>query len=178
MVWPVRQPAVSGVPWHCWRAIARAATSIAGLCRKTPAFCSEATSDHTSRSSALSPAHACRKNSLRSAGGRSSTACSRSSTRCQRSDSIACLAGQLAIEPGPGGAPIAHHGDGRYFKHLGRLFHTESAKESHLDDLHFAWIEPRQGVQSVVQRHQVAAALVAAHHGRLFRSEEHTSELQ
>src|SRR6266705_2636996 len=146
MVWPVREPVVSGVSWFCFRAIARAATSIAGLSRKLPASCCEASSDRTSRSSASSPSHACRKHPARSPGGCSNAACSRSSTRFHRSESIICPAAQFVVEPRLGGAPVAHHGDRRYFEHLGRLFHAESPKETHFDNLHFAWIELRQPV--------------------------------
>src|SRR6266404_1164093 len=128
MVWPVREPAVSSVSLFCLKAIACAATSIAGLSRKLPASCCEASSDRTSRSSGSSPAHACRKNASRSSGGRSSTDCSRLSTCFHRSESIAPPTAQFAVEPRFGGAPVAHHGDGRYFEHLGGLFHAESAK--------------------------------------------------
>ena len=70
---------------------------------------------------------------------------------------------QFAIEPGLGGAPVAHHSDWRYLEHLGRFFHAESAKEAHFDNLYFARIEPRQRVHRVIQRHQVRGT-VAAHH--------------
>ena len=69
-------------------AIARAATSIAGLSRKLPASCCEASSDWTSRSSSASPAHAWRRNSARSPGGRSKAACSSLSTCFHRAESI------------------------------------------------------------------------------------------
>src|ERR1035438_7944768 len=127
---------LSVATWSCLGASARAATSIAGLSRKLPACCCDASSDRTSRSSASSPAHASCKNSARPPGGRSNAACNRLSTRRQRSESIGCPAGQFAIEPGLGGAPIAHDGDRRYLEHLRRFFHAESAKEAHFDDLH------------------------------------------
>src|SRR5437867_149045 len=116
-------------------AMARAATSIAGLSRKLPASCREASSDRTSRSSASSPAHACRKNSARSSGGRSNAARRSLSTCFQCSESIACPAGQFAIEPRFGGAPITHHRDRRYLEHLRRLFHAETAKYTTAPDL-------------------------------------------
>src|SRR2546427_2693230 len=124
MVWPAREPEVSGVSLFCLRAIARAATSIAGLSRKLPACCFDDSRERTSRSSALWPAHACRRSASRSWGGSSSADCSRLSTCFHRSESIACPAGQLSVKPGLGGAPVAHHGDGRYFEHLGCLFHA------------------------------------------------------
>src|ERR1017187_5885457 len=148
----------------------RAATSIAGLSRKLPACCCELSRERTSRSSASSPPHECRRNASRSAGGRSSAACSRLSTCFHTSESIVCPAGQFAIEPGLSGAPIAHHGDGRYVEHFGCLFHAESAKETHFHHLHFACVEPRQRVQGVIQRHQVRSP-VAAHHGRLVQGD-------
>src|SRR5216684_9068899 len=104
---------------------------MAGLFRKLPASCCDISRERTSRSSASSPAHACRRNASRSSGGRSSTNCSRLSTCFHRSESIAGPAPQFAIEPRLGGAPVAHHGDGRNFEHLGSLFHVESAKKAH-----------------------------------------------
>ena len=150
---------------------ARAATSIAGLSRKLPASCCEASSERTSRSSASSPAQACRRNAVALLGR----------TLQRRLQQVIDLfpsfgihrsvpAGQFAIEPRLGGAPIAHHGDGRYFEHFGRLLHAESAKEAHFDDLHFARIEPRQRVHRVIQRYQVRGP-VAAHHGCLFQGD-------
>src|SRR5579871_1023036 len=173
MVWPVRDAEVCNSRSMSGRwAMAFAATSIAGLNRNPPAASSEATSDRTSLSSASSPAQACRKNSARSTGGRSSAACSRSSTRLQRSDSIARRpsrpTGQFAVEPRPGGTPIAHHGDRRDFEHFRGLFHTESAKEAHFDYLHLAGILPRQRVHRVIQGYQVGSPIVA-HHGRFFQ---------
>src|SRR5271166_4511678 len=134
MVRPISEPPPSGVLLFCPEAIARAATSIAGLSRKLPAACCDASRERTSRSSASSPPHACRRNASRSSGRRSSADCSRPSICFHRSESIGCLARQFAIEPGLGGAPVAHHGDGRYFEHLGRLFHAEPAKEAHFYD--------------------------------------------
>src|SRR5208337_283501 len=137
MVWPIREPPVSGVSLLCSRARARAAASIAGLSRKLPASCCDFSRERTSCSKASSPAHARRRNASRSSGGRSSTDCSRPSTCFHRSESIARPARQFAVEPCLGGAPVAHHGDGRYFEHLSRFFHAESAKETHFYDLHF-----------------------------------------
>src|SRR5881628_3983367 len=167
MVWPILLSCAS-VP--CLTAIARAATSIAGFSRKLAASCWEASSDRTSRSSASSPAQACRKNSARAAGGRSNAACSSLSTCFHWSEFIACLAAQFAVEPRLGGAPIAHHRDRRYLERLRRLFHAESAKEAHFDNLHFAWIEPRQRVHRVIERHQVRGP-GSAYHGRLFQGD-------
>src|ERR1017187_9963648 len=141
MVRPTGESAPSGASSLRWCAIARAATSIAGLSRKLSACCCEASSDRTSRSRASSPAHEWLRKESRSPGARSNAACNRLSTRFHRSESIGCSAGQFAIEPRLGGAPIAHHGDGRHFEHFGSLFHAESAKEAHFDHLHFAWIE-------------------------------------
>src|SRR5271165_5950931 len=166
MVWPIREPPVSGASLFCSRARARAAASIAGLSRKLPASCCDFSSERTSRSRASSPAHACRRNASRSPGGRSSTDCSRLSTCFHRSESIARPARQFAVEPGLGGAPVAHHGDGRYLEDLSRLFHAESTKEAHFYDLYLAGIEPRQSVHRGIQRDQVRGP-VAAHHGRL-----------
>src|SRR5439155_11803457 len=126
--------------------------------------------DRTSRSSASSPAHACSRNASRSSGGRSSTDCSSLSSCFHLSESIACPARQLAVEPNLGGAPLAPHGNRRYFEHFGRLFHAEAAKEAHFDDLHFTRIEPRQRVHGVIERHQVRGP-VAAHHSRLFQGD-------
>src|SRR5271169_1471823 len=130
MVWPIREPPVSGVSLFCSRARARAAASIAGFSRKLPASCCDFSRERTSRSTASSPAHACRRNASRSSGGRSSADCSRLSTCFQRSASIGRPARQFAVKPGLGGAPVAHHGDGRYFEHLSRLFHAEVLKVS------------------------------------------------
>src|SRR5271166_4839401 len=168
MVWPMREPPPSVVPLFCPEANARAATSIAGLSRKLPAACCDASNERISRSRTSSPAHACRRNASRSSGGRSSADCSRPSTCFQRSESIGRPARQFAVEPSLGGAPVAHHGDGRYFEHLSRLFHAESAKEAHLDDLHLARIEPRQRIHRGIECHQVRGP-VAAHHGCLFQ---------
>src|ERR1700736_5540321 len=165
MVWPVRKPALSSLT-----AMARAATFIAGLSRKLPASSCEASSDRTSRSSDSSPPQACFKNSARSAGGRSNADCNRLSTRFHSSESIICPGGQFAIEPGLGGAPIAHYGDGRDFEHLGRFCDAEPAKEAHFHHLHFTWIHLRQRVQCIIQRHQVRGP-VAAHHGRLIQGQ-------
>src|ERR1022692_3610932 len=152
--------------WLCPRAMARAATSIAGFCRNLPACSSDTSRERTSRSSISSPAHADRRNASRSSGARSSTDCRTSSTCFQRSESIVSPARQFAVEPGPGRPPVALHRDSRYLEHLRRLFHAESAKEAHFDNLHLAWIDPRQSVHCVVERHQVRV-LVAVHHGCL-----------
>src|SRR5260370_39240713 len=125
---------------------------MAGLSRKLPASCCDISRERTSRSSASSPADACRRNASRSSGGRPSTDCSRLSTCFHRSESIGRPAGQFAVQPGLSRAPVAHHRDGRYFEHLGGLLYTKSAKEAHFDDLRFAWIEPRERVQAVIER--------------------------
>src|SRR5208282_60008 len=151
----------------CW-ARDRAAASIAGLSRKLPACCCAVSRERTSRSRSSSAPHAFRRNASRSSGVCSNTACSRLSIFFQRSESIDRTARELSIEPGLGGAPVPHHGDGRYLEHLGRLFYAESAKEAHFDDLHLTRIEPRQRVHRIVERHQVRRS-VAAHHGRLFQ---------
>src|SRR5271165_5993152 len=170
MVWPIREPPVSGASLFCSRARARAAASIAGLSKKLPAACCEVSRERTSRSRASSPAHAFRRNASRSSGGSSSTDCNRPSTCFHRSASIGCPARQFAVEPGLGGAPVAHHGDGRYFEHLSRLFHTEAAKEAHFYDLYLAGIEPRQRFHRGVERHQVRGP-VAAYHRRLIQGD-------
>src|SRR5437867_6188264 len=154
----------------CLRASARAATSSAGFSRNLPARSSDVSSERTSRSSASSPAHACRRNASRSSVARSRTACSMSSTCFRRSESIGGPAGQLAVEPGPGRPPVPLHGDSRYSEHLGSLFHAESAKEAHFDNLHFAWIDSRQCVHRVIERQQVHV-LIAAHDGCLFQGD-------
>src|SRR5271165_1722807 len=168
MVRSIREPPVSALSLLCSRARARAAASIAGLSRKLPASCCDFSRERPSRSRASSPAHASRRNASRSPGGRSSTDCSRLSTCFHRSESIDSPARQFAVEPGLGGAPVAHHSDGRHFEHLSRLFHTESAKEAHFDDLHFASIEFSQLIHCVVERNQIRSP-VAAHDGRIFQ---------
>src|SRR5579863_3850211 len=145
MVRPIGES--SGCRWLpvfcCW-ARDRAASSIAGFSRKLPACCCAVSRERTSRSRSSSAPHAFRRNASRSSGGRSNTTCSRPSTCFQRSESIGRAAAQFAVEPSLGGAPIAHHGDGRDFEHLGRLFYAEAAKETHFDDLHLTQIEQRQ----------------------------------
>src|SRR5271165_2125688 len=170
MVRSIREPPVSALSLLCSRARARAAASIAGLSRKLPASCCDFSRERTSRSRASSPAHASRRNASRSPGGRSSTDCSRLSTCFHRSESIDSPARQFAVEPGLGGAPVAHHGDGRHFEHLSRFFHAESAKEAHFYHLYLAGIEPRQSFHRSIQRHQVRGP-VAAHHGRLVQGD-------
>jgi hypothetical protein len=54
-----------------------------------------------------------------------------------------------------GGAPIAHHSDGRDFEHFGCLFHAEPAKEAHFDYLHFARIEPGERNHGIVERDNI-----------------------
>src|ERR1022692_1927276 len=152
--------------WLCPRAMARAATSIAGFCRNLPACSSDASRERTSRSSVSSPAHADRRNTSRSSGGRSNADCRTSLTCFHRSESIVGPASQFAVEPGPGRPPVALHGNRRYFEYLGSLFDAESAKEAHFDNLHLAWVDPRQSVHGVVERHQVRV-LVAFHQGCL-----------
>src|ERR1019366_5440915 len=152
------------------RARAPAATSIAGFCRNPPACSSDVSRERTSRSSASSPAHACRRNASRSSGGRSSTDCNTPSTCFHRSESIGGPASQLAVEPCPGRTPVALHGDSRYFEHFGSLFHAESAKKAHFNNLHLAGIDPRQRVHGVVERHQIRA-LIATNDGGLFQGD-------
>src|ERR1022692_2145872 len=167
MVRPIRGSPPSA-PSLCWPASASAATSIAGPSRKLPASPANISRERSSRSSGSSPAHACRRNASRSPGERSSANCSRLSSCFQRSEFIACPDGQFAVEPEFGGAPVAPDCDERYFEHFGRLFHAESAKEAHFDDLHFAWIEPPQRVHRVIERDEVGGP-VAAHQSRLFQ---------
>src|ERR1017187_6390105 len=150
--------------WLCPRAMARAATSIAAFSRNPPARSSDASRERTSRSSVSSPAQADRRNASRSSGGRSNADCRTSLTCFHRSESIVGPASQFAVEPGPGRPPVALHGNRRYFEHLGSLFDAESAKEAHFDNLHLAWVDPRQSVHGVVERHQVRV-LAAVHHG-------------
>src|ERR1017187_4464999 len=166
MIRPIGKSLLSCVSLLCWRAIARAASSMAGLSRKLPACCCAVSRERTSRSSAWSAAHAFRRNASRSSGGRSSTDGNRLATCFHRSLSIPCPGHKLPVEPGFGGAPVAHHGDRRYFKYLSRLFHAESAKKTHFDNLHFARIELSQQVHGVIERHQIGKPF-AAHHGRL-----------
>src|SRR5437773_1748400 len=170
MVRPLNESAPSSVDLLCWRARARAATSIAGSSRNLPTRRSDVSRDRTSRSRASSPEHAWRRNGSRSSGGRSSTDCSMSSTCFHRSEFICGPAGQLAVEPGPGRPPVALNSDSRYFEHLGSLFHAESAKEAHFHNLHFAWIDSRQPVHRVIERQQVHV-LIAAHDGCLFQGD-------
>src|ERR1022692_2071404 len=155
MVRPIRRSAPASASSFCPRARALAATSSAGFSRNLPASASTVSRERTSRSSAWSPAHARRRNESRSSGARSSTDCSMSSACFQRSESIGDHASQFAVEPEFGGPPVALHCDSRYFEHFGSLFHTESAKKAHFDNLHLAWIDPRQPVHCVVERHQV-----------------------
>src|SRR6266699_3509737 len=164
MVWPIRE----SPPSCCWRARALAATSSAGFSRNFPACSSDINRERTSRSSARSPPHACRRNASRSSGARSITDCSTLSTCFHRSESISGPASQFAVEPGPGRPPIALHGNSRYFEHLGSLFHAEPAKEAHFDNLHFARIDPRERVHGVVELHQIRV-LAAAHDGSFFQ---------
>src|SRR5271157_2599911 len=170
MVWPIGESPVSRSSLLWSRARARAAASIAGFSRKSPAFCCDVSRERTSRSSASSAAHACRRNASRSSGGHSSTDCNKLSTCSHRLLSIARHAGQFSVKPRLGGAPVAHHGEGRYFEHLSRLFHAESAKEAHFYHLYLAGIEPRQSVHRSIQRDQVRGP-VAAHHGRLVQGD-------
>src|SRR6266849_1811774 len=160
MVCPIRESSL------CRRAKSLAATSSAGLSRNLPACSSDASRERTSRSSVSSPAHACRRNASRSSGARSITDCNTSSTCFHRSESIGGPASQFAVEPGPGRPPVALHGDRRHFEHFGSLFHAESAKEAHFDNLHLAWIDLRERVHRGVELHQVRV-LVAAHDGCL-----------
>src|SRR5271167_3060627 len=157
---------LSCVPWSCFRASARAATSIAGLSRKAPASCCATNKERTSRSSVVSPPQARRKKASRRCRGCSSTACRMLSTCFQRSESIGRAAGQFPVEPSLGRAPVPHDGDGRYLEHLGRLFHVQSTKEAHFDDLYLTRIESRQRNHRLIERHQVRRS-VAAHDGRL-----------
>src|ERR1035437_7203573 len=174
MVRPIGKSALSCAAllgsWLCPRARARAATSIAAFSRNPPARSSEASRERTSRSSVSSPAHADRRNTSRSSGARSSADCRTSLTCLHRSESIVRPASQFAVEPGPGRPPVALHGNRRYFEHLGRLFVAESAKEAHFDNLHLAWIDPRQRVHCVVERHHIRV-LVAAHDNCLFQGD-------
>src|SRR5271156_1510114 len=152
----------------CFKASARAATSIAGLSRKAPASCCASNKERTSCSSFVSPPQARRRKAWRFRGGCSSTACRMLSTCFHRSRSIVLPAGQFPIEPGLGRVPVPHHRDGRYLEHFGCLLYAESSKEAHLDDLRLARIEPRQRVHRLIERHQVRR-LLAAHQGRLFQ---------
>src|ERR1700676_5424529 len=136
---------------------------MAGLSRKLPACCCARSRELTSSSSPLSPEHACLRNASRSSGARSSTDCSRLSTCCHRSESIRRFPGQFAVEPCLGRAPVAHHGYGRYFEYLRRLFHTESPEETQLDHLRFSGIHARESLQGIVQRNQVLVPFSPKH---------------
>src|SRR5689334_17231536 len=114
---------------------------MAGFSRKLLAGCSNVSRERASRSSRSSPAHACRRKASRSSGERSITACSSLSSCFHCSASIARPASQFAVQPELGNAPVAPHGGGRHFKYFGRLLQAESAKKTHLNDLHFAGIE-------------------------------------
>ncbi len=67
----------------------------------------------------------------------------------------------------------------RDLQHLCRFLHAESAEETHFDHLHFAWIQPRERVHCVIQRHQVRSP-AAVHDGCLFQRDllQLTSALQ
>src|SRR5215471_1425962 len=150
----------------CSPASSCAASWIAGLSRKLPACSCDVNSERTSRSSSVSPPQACCKNSPRSAGGCSSADWSRRSTCFHRSASIGGPSAHFPIEPSLRRAPVAHHGNRRYFEHLGGFFHAQPAEEAQLDHLHFAGIEPPQRVHRVIERCQVCGPL-ATHRGSL-----------
>src|ERR1700680_1198876 len=149
---PVRNRLTSWLSSLCSRAATCAASSIAGLSRNPPNFCSSVSRERASRSSRSLPAQASRKKASRSSGGRCNAACSSLSSCFPCSESIAWSAAEFPIKPELGDAPVAPHRCGRHFEHFGRLFHTESAKKAHFDDLHLARIEPGQCVQGIVER--------------------------
>src|SRR5271165_5804404 len=140
---------------------------MAGLSIKLPACRCEDNRDRTSPASASSPAHAWRRNASRSPLGHPSTACRRLSTCLKRSESIVWFGGQFPVEPGLGGAPVAHHRDGRYLEHLGCFFHREPPKKTHFNHLRLTLVEPRQRVHGVIERHHVRGA-AGVHYSRLF----------
>src|SRR5215471_14706503 len=162
----------------CSPASACAASWMAGLSRKLPACSCDVNSERTSRSSAASPPQARRKNSPRLAGGCSSADWSRLSTCFHRSASIGGPAAHFPIEPSLRRAPVSHHGNRRYFEHLGGFFHAQPAEEAHLDHLHFAGIEPLPRVHRVIERYQICGPL-APHRGSLVQRNvlQHTSAL-
>src|SRR5260370_29009767 len=128
---------------------------MAGVSRNRCVSSSNLSRERASHSSASSPEHVCRRNASRSLGGCARTAWSRLSSCLHRSLSTDSISTQFPVKPNFGDAPITPHGGGRDFEDFSRLLHTESAKEAHLNDLHFAWIEMGQRVHRVIERHQV-----------------------
>src|SRR5258706_7751508 len=178
MVRPTGEPAPSSPFSFDRRAIAFAATSMAGLSRKLSVSSSNFSRERASLSSASSPVHACRRNASRFSGERSRTAWSSLSSCLHRSGSIAPSAAEFAVKPQLGDAPVASHRGRRYFENFGRLLYAESAKEAHLDDLHFARIETGQCVQGIIERDKITLFVrrpIAAHNSDLFqRDMRHT----
>src|ERR1035437_4545863 len=153
--------------WPCARrsrTAACAAISIAGLSRNPSALCSRVNRERASRSSRSLPAHASRRKASRWLGGRCNAACNSLSSCFHCSESIARPAAEFAIKPELGYAPVAPHGGWRHFEYFGRLLNTESAKETHLDDLHLTRIETGQCIHCIIERHQ-ATSSIAGHDG-------------
>ena len=85
------------------------------------------------------------------------------------------FAGELAIQPDLGAAPVASHGHWRDLEHHGGLFDAETAEKSHFDDMHFARIDARKRVQRVIERHEVDARIDADEHGLIQRDMRHAA---
>src|SRR5438309_9030748 len=152
-----------------WRASDRAATSKAGLSKKVSASWCEDNRERSSHSSVLSPSHTSRTKVSRSPGGCCKADCSSSSMRCHCSDCIGSSTAHFTVEPRLCGAPVAHHSDRRDIQHFGRLLDAEAAEETHLHNLHFTRIEPRQSSHGIIERHQIGTPLAVYNRHRFQR---------
>ena len=110
---------------------------------------------HCASNSSASPAHCWRRNSACCSTGARSAACNSSSIRFQRSAFIGISVTHLAVQPGPSGAPVACHCDRRHFEYLGRFFEIQSTEESQLHNLCLAGVDFSQGLQSIIQCHNI-----------------------
>ena len=133
---------------------------MAGFATKSPACSWAASSDSTScRRSSSSP-----QALLRNAG----RLCARQLHRCvkQLADFLVPLGIhsrplQLPEEPCLRQAPVPSHGSHRHVEHVRRFLQAQSAEESQLDDAALPRVQCLQGLQRVIQCHEIDAPVAA-----------------
>ncbi len=63
-----------------------------------------------------------------------------------------------AGQPNTGKVPVPPHGLDRNPHHFGGLFHAQAAEKPQLDSLGLAGIFPRQGIERIIECHDLAIA--------------------
>jgi hypothetical protein len=84
----------------------------------------------------------------------------RAGSERRRSAFIGSFAAELSQQPRLGDPPVTSHGIGRHLQCDGRLVHAEASEEPKLHHAALALVHPREGLEGIVDGHQIVSILV------------------